>query len=195
MPGGSRNTMAVLEIGCGRNRDPRATHRLDANPNVFTETELAGGNHKIGDALRLPWDDATFDTVLAIDVLEHIPYRRTLDALDEWRRVMSPKGKLYVQVPDAGRIMQDYVACRYARDQRLPTELQNHPPIMSATWRIMGGQDDGTITTEGDDWALNLHCSMFDEQLLRWFAERAGFKVESLESNPHPNLCAWLTAS
>ena len=184
MPTGTR----VLEVGCGRNRDPRATHRIDANPNVFTREELVTGTHVIGDATELPWPDQFFDTVLAIDVLEHIGFRHTLRTLREWRRVC--KGRVYVQVPDAGTIMRQWLNGGYRHDPRRPKELPDLP-MLSAAWRILGGQDDGDYAKGGDDWTLNLHCAMFDEPTLRWFLHEAGFTVETVETNSHPNLCAW----
>lgn len=176
--------MKRLEVGCGRKVTPGFV-RADANPNV-------GALDWCGDvSTRMPWDDGTFDEIRAVDILEHIPYRRTAAALTEWARLLRPGGVLYVQVPDCGRIMAEWAQDPTRWRERLPADLAHLPPFLGVAWRILGGQDDGVITHDGDDPALNLHLSMFDEPTLRWYLTGAGFEVERLESNPHPNLLAW----
>jgi SAM-dependent methyltransferase len=51
------------------------------------------------DALRLPFPDATFDCVIASEVLEHIPADE--QALRELRRVTRPGGTVAVTVPSS----------------------------------------------------------------------------------------------
>jgi SAM-dependent methyltransferase len=50
-----------------------------------------------GDALHLPFADATFDRVIAAEVLEHIPADRA--AMAELARVLRPGGTMAVTVP------------------------------------------------------------------------------------------------
>lgn len=47
----------------------------------------------VADAERLPFPDETFDGVLALQMLYHLPDRET--ALSECRRVLKPGGRLY----------------------------------------------------------------------------------------------------
>jgi SAM-dependent methyltransferase len=51
----------------------------------------------VGDATRLPYPDATFDRIIASEVMEHIP--DDTGALDELTRVLKPGGVLAVTVP------------------------------------------------------------------------------------------------
>jgi SAM-dependent methyltransferase len=53
-----------------------------------------------GDALALPFPDATFDRVIASEVLEHIP--DDLAAMRELARVLRPGGTMAVTVPRFG---------------------------------------------------------------------------------------------
>lgn len=172
-----------LELGCGHRPTPGYV-RVDADPNI--EADWTGDCSTV-----MPWADGTFDEIVAQDVLEHIPYRRTLLALCEWRRLLRPGGRLYLQVPDAGRIMREYAADPTRWRERLPDDLAHLPPIIGTAWRILGGQDDGAFSKDGDDWRLNGHYAMFDEASLRWYLRGAGLVVESIESNPHPNLICW----
>ena len=50
-----------------------------------------------GDALTLPFPDASFDRVIAAEVMEHIPEDRT--ALGELVRVLRPGGTIAITVP------------------------------------------------------------------------------------------------
>lgn len=60
------------------------------------------GVDHLGDAKDLSrFGDATFAEVYASHVLEHFGYQQDLvTALREWRRVLVPRGVLYVSVPD-----------------------------------------------------------------------------------------------
>jgi len=56
----------------------------------------------IGDASDLSrFEDQTFDELYASHVLEHFDYNGPMQkTLKEWCRVLKPKGKLYLSVPD-----------------------------------------------------------------------------------------------
>ena len=51
----------------------------------------------VGDTQRLPFCDGTFDAVVAMSILEHVP--RPWDAVEEIRRVLAPRGLLVGYVP------------------------------------------------------------------------------------------------
>jgi SAM-dependent methyltransferase len=50
-----------------------------------------------GDATRLPFDDASFDRIIASEVMEHVP--DDLAALDELTRVLRPGGTMAITIP------------------------------------------------------------------------------------------------
>lgn len=61
------------------------------------------------DASKLtPFKDASVQDVYASNVLEHFSHLNTVDVLKEWRRVLVPKGQLYVSVPDFARAVEIY---------------------------------------------------------------------------------------
>ncbi len=68
---------------------------LDYPPTV--NLGYAGSPDTFADAGCLPFSDASFDTVLLLDVLEHLPQPEA--ALAEARRVLKTGGKAIVQVP------------------------------------------------------------------------------------------------
>lgn len=49
------------------------------------------------------------DEILAMEVLEHISFRDTDRVLAEWYRILKPGGKIHIQVPDCGKMMEMYV--------------------------------------------------------------------------------------
>jgi SAM-dependent methyltransferase len=84
----------VLNLGCGVTRYGRRVINLDVEP--FPEVDVCG------DGQRLPFRDASFAIVLLRGVLEHVPAADAV--IDEVRRVLEPRGLLYVEVP----FMQPY---------------------------------------------------------------------------------------
>ena len=107
-----------LDVGCGTGRHTFEALRrgadavaLDRNADDLaaveaTVDELATGGiiprpagpvTVEGDALALPFEEATFDRVLASEILEHIPDDRA--AIAELVRVVKPGGLVAVSVP------------------------------------------------------------------------------------------------
>ena len=111
----------LLDLGCGGGRHAFQAFRLgarvvalDAMANEVSQVRdtigamVDAGEVEIddeagvvqGDALRLPFADATFDRVIASEVLEHIPEDGS--AMAELSRVLRPGGTMAVTVPRFG---------------------------------------------------------------------------------------------
>jgi ubiquinone/menaquinone biosynthesis C-methylase UbiE len=110
----------ALDLGCGLGRHSHAMYfhkacrtvgldlgfddvlatlkGFEAYPNMADETPA---HHRfdltVGNALQLPFADATFDRLICSEVLEHIP--DYLTALDEIARVTKPGGRIGISVP------------------------------------------------------------------------------------------------
>jgi SAM-dependent methyltransferase len=108
----------LLDLGCGAGRHAFAAARsgatvvaLDRDGAELKEVRAVlgamsdagelppatGGGEVQGDALALPFPAASFDRVVASEVLEHVPDDQ--GALDELVRVLRPGGRLAVTVP------------------------------------------------------------------------------------------------
>lgn len=133
----STGLVDVLEVGCGlgvltrilRDRGVRAVG-ID-----ITDDRTDGGGPDVqGSVLHLPFADDTFGVVIALDVLEHIPWDWQADLYGELRRVLSPGGLLLATVP----VLDDEHEEEMVRSARLG--LFNHyVELREETWKGMLG--------------------------------------------------------
>jgi SAM-dependent methyltransferase len=107
-----------IDIGAGGGRHSFEALRRGADVTAFDRDEVAmkevgemftamveageapagvGARAVVGDILELPYPDASFDVVLASEILEHIPDDR--GAMRELLRILAPGGMLVVTVP------------------------------------------------------------------------------------------------
>ncbi len=95
----------LLDIGCG-NQPYREIFAPVVRQYVGLDREFPGScPDVVGDALRLPFPAEAFDTVLLIQVLEHVP--NPPDALSEIRRVLAPGGRLILTAPQYWRMHEE----------------------------------------------------------------------------------------
>jgi SAM-dependent methyltransferase len=89
----------ILEVGTGEGEVARrvAARYPDAALVALDLPDHELSANVFGDAARLPFPDATFDLVLAVEVLEHLPDPGA--ALDELARVARPGADAVLSVP------------------------------------------------------------------------------------------------
>lgn len=66
---------------------------------VRNAKKLLRGDYRQGNILDLHHPSLFFDYVIALDILEHVPTSKTLQALSEIRRILKKNGYLLVSVP------------------------------------------------------------------------------------------------
>ena len=94
----------ILDIGCGTGGNLMMLSQfgeaegVDVSPDALAFCRERGlQNVKLGSAESLPYEDATFDLVTALDVVEHLD--DDVAGLREMRRVLRPGGRLLMFVP------------------------------------------------------------------------------------------------
>lgn len=96
----------VLDVGCAsgrlveqlRHRGHEVVTGVDLSESAIAACRSRGlEDVHVMPADRLDFDDASYDAIIASDVLEHIEDDRA--ALLEWRRVLRPGGRLFIFVP------------------------------------------------------------------------------------------------
>ena len=129
---GLKNGQRALDLGCGAGRHVHAMYYhaechvvgIDLGfedvrrpragfgtcPDMDPETKRAF-SLSVGNALSLPFPDASFDKIICSEVLEHIPdYGQ---ALNEIHRILKPGGTLAVSVP---RFWPEWVCWAFSDD-------------------------------------------------------------------------------
>ncbi|MEO3938488.1 class I SAM-dependent methyltransferase [Dermatophilaceae bacterium Soc4.6] len=102
--GAGRHSYEALRRGARVTAYDLDESELEGVKGRFAAMELEGevppggtGEVVVGDALEMPFDDASFDVVLASEILEHVP--ADVAAISELTRILAPGGTLAVTVP------------------------------------------------------------------------------------------------
>ncbi len=104
---------ALLDVGCGDKPyeylfTPHVDSYVGVEYSSTYEMTAAGARQKadvLYDGVRLPFDDASFDTVINVQVLEHTPHPQRL--LSEIGRVMKPGAVLILSAPFSFRLHEE----------------------------------------------------------------------------------------
>lgn len=121
-----------------------------------------GWRWEVADATNLPFDDASFGTVYAGEIIEHVPDVR--GALAEWRRVLEPGGTLIMTTPNRERML----ACANRRAMPVHPEhvRELSPPEARA---LLAAEGFDVLETDG----------IYLELLLNWYRP-PGLRVDML---------------
>ncbi len=127
---GSRKDLRILDVGCGTGSNLAEFSRLGVATGIDMSTDALAFCRRRGiesvaltAVERLPFPDATFDVVTAMDMLEHTD--DDLPALTELRRVLRPGGLLLVTVPAYGFLWSEHDEALKHRRRYTAHELRN----------------------------------------------------------------------
>lgn len=161
----------VIDIGAGAGRHSFELYRrgadviaFDQNADELADVEKmfiamaevgeapagASARTEVGDALHMPYDDATFDVVLISEVLEHVP--EDARAIAEVVRILKPGGVAAVTVP---RWLPERI-CWALSDAYHEVE-GGHVRIYRAD-ELSGKLSNAGLTVTGRDHAHALHA-------------------------------------
>lgn len=108
------------------------------------------GIDEVCDVTKLPFEDETFEYILASDIIEHFPVVKTLDVLAEWTRVLKPGGMIEFRLPNLAVIAKQY--------------FSGGGNAKHVSWLLYGGQE-----YEG-----NFHYVCFDRKFFKQVCTAAG---------------------
>lgn len=158
----------VLEVGCGRGFYLKTLKSVwpglevtgvDLNQKYLEKAKEFIGELRVdlrlADATRLPFEDKTFDRIIASEVLEHIPDDQK--AISEMYRVLKPGGIVMVTVPN-----KNYPFFWDPANWVLERLFNRHLP--SNIWWLSG------------IWADHERLYIEDELITK--LKKAGFKIE-----------------
>lgn len=132
----TRDTVKVLDIGCGRGEWIALLHELgmegvgiDTDAGMLTEARAHGHNVHLSDATDYlaQSSDNTWDVISAFHVAEHLPLPVLLNLLAEAWRTLSPGGLLILETPNPENIQVG--AYSFWLD---PTHVRPLPPPLLA---------------------------------------------------------------
>lgn len=88
-------TGRMLDIGAGE--VDRYARYFKFTERVTTDIQQGDNVDIVASADKLPFDDASFDSVVCTQVLEHVPYPQSV--VDEMYRVLKPGGSVLATIP------------------------------------------------------------------------------------------------
>lgn len=145
-----------VELGAG----------LAPSPGCWTlDIDAAVSPHVVGDVRCLPFRSASVTHLVAVDVLEHVPWAEAAAVMAEWVRVIALGGVLTVRVPDAESEMRRLV-------EKASMDMAR------ANWHLLGTPD---VPWQG-------HQTLYSVDSLGGLLTTAGLEVQGWERDSHPNV-------
>jgi hypothetical protein len=175
--------MSKYNLGCGP-RKIKDFIGVDAR-------EWDGNTDVIWDLTKIPYNFITdrVDELIAIEVLEHLALRDLEKTVSEWYRVLSVGGKLTVQVPDCGKMMEAYVNKQVC--DCVPHKATSLEGYKADQWCVKCG---GKAIVNPIRWLFaftgaqkheyDFHRSIFTKESLKELLNNCGF--ENVEFLDHP---------
>jgi SAM-dependent methyltransferase len=158
----------VLDLGCRSGALTR--HFLDGNSVVGLDVDAAALEKAAALGIEpvqadveeaLPFEDASFDAVVAGELLEHLQFPDALVA--EIRRVLRPGGVLVGSVPNAFRLQSRLRFLRGRPPEDDPTHLRMLSP--SALRALLSGFESAQLSYVGGRYA-RLHARLLARDLV-----------------------------
>jgi SAM-dependent methyltransferase len=147
----------VLEVGCGQGELARrlgeelgiSVVAIDQSPRMVEIARGRGVDARVGDVQALPFDDASFDVVVAAWMLYHVP---DLDrGIAELARVLRPGGQLVAAANHPDHLYEMF-ALVGLDEWALPFDGANGAATLARAFDSVEQRDaDGTVTVRDAD--------------------------------------------
>lgn len=144
--------LVKLHLGCG-NEHLDGYINIDVQPSKFTD--------EVSDCTKLSnYADNSVDEIVSYHMIEHIAALQQKVVLEEWKRVLKPKGKLVLECPDAWQVFKTFVE---TTDHERYVTWNQGPALI---YHIYGNQ--------GDEFEFHKFC--YTTSLIKTMLESLGFQ-------------------
>ena len=140
----------------------------------YSEKHGAKIKFKVGNILSIPLTENDFDFVISIAVLHHLDSeKKRLRALREIKKVLKPKGKVFITVWNSSLLE----ASAFCKRLQYPKSLAPNQKDAYIPWTRKGVK-------------YNRYYHFFDQDELKGLFEKSGFKrIRIFEDGRGKNLC------
>jgi cyclopropane fatty-acyl-phospholipid synthase-like methyltransferase len=168
----------ILDIGCGLgwfelNAVNKGADRIVgieiSKQDLFTAKRHVVDSKvsfKVGSAIDLPFEDHCFDTVVAWEVLEHIPKGTEVKMFREVNRVLKPGGAFYLSTPETSFLSNVLDPAWWLIGHR------HYTKETLCDYVVQGGFTLSTIMSHGKHWDLISNLNMY---IAKWIFRRRSF--------------------
>lgn len=126
------------------------------------------------------------DEILMVEVLEHLSFHDTLKVLQEIHRVLKPGGKIHIQVPDCGSMMEMFVRGEISESiPHKPESVEQVLQIRNATgMRVHPNRFLMAFCGAQKYGVPDIHKNIFWKERLQDLLEDAGFEKIDFKEDP-----------
>lgn len=149
-----------LNLGSG-------SERIEGFVNVDLYDETADVR---ADICELPFENGSVDEIIALQVVEHVPYQRSKAMFEEMYRVLKPGGKAYVETPDI-----DVVCKKILEEGLLDKWIYNLVGEYYRPW-------DKDRYSDWENNAASIHRNPWNYSRLEQIVLPIGFKLERVKT-------------
>lgn len=159
-----------IELGSGPHGEPDYFH---------VDAVKIGNVNKESDVRNLDWlQDNSVDDLYSAHTVEHISYTEIMKVLTEWYRVLKPRGKITIKMPDLDFLCRAYV-------ERVHSTEEIMIAMFGGFSDYPGGPDGWEKISGNPQWARNtIQEGKIPNpgQYTEWGAHKAMYTFESFKS-------------
>jgi SAM-dependent methyltransferase len=139
-------------------------------------------------AAALPFEDGSFDIVLSLEMLEHLPAEIRRDALSEMYRALKPGGRMVVTFPadesaaKLDRKLNDAFQRRHGQDHPWSIEhiregVPATPEVVATMEQITAGGATVAVRKHDPGWSWLLHQTLYSVRRWPWLTLLLGIQT------------------
>ncbi len=165
-----KSSEVKLVLGCGSIPMHPMHYKWIDNSWIFTDLYPQNKNVTKMDVRNIPYRTSSVDRLYASHVLEHISHLETEKTLQEWYRVLKPKGKVIINVPDLEWACEMFLN-NYRKNIQIPgNAYKNYKDLLKVFY--------GPQNTNGE-----IHHTGFTQKSLEKALKTAGFSKTNVQKS------------